>query len=270
MARFFGKIIAIPVRFLAVVFGWIKVFNTEKLWSVVWKLSRDSRDGCTLLSYMCSKRITEEAGKTAEEIIAETKDCVAASLMGQLAIQHKQDLEAARKWIRVANEKGCRNPEMLLMLKLLISAREGCEDENVINEILARNDLSGGFTRTALFCRAWKLAEKKQWSDAEAIADKILGIEEQVDARIIKWMCCLVRGDEGESQAHFRRAQKQMSDGWFKIMAASGWLCMGNEDKAIELLYQAQKEKVVLQESKSPIGALFHSQRYKEFCERRG
>ena len=125
MKRFFRKLIALPIRLLAVVLGWIKIFNPEKLWSAAWKLSGNSEDGCTLISYMCKKQITEEARKTAEEIIAQTKDCSAAALMGFWELHEAEGTEAAKKWVDVAVGHNCINLEMMLYLKLLISVREG-------------------------------------------------------------------------------------------------------------------------------------------------
>jgi hypothetical protein len=267
MKRFFGKLAAIPFRLLADIGDFVRIYRTKGLRQIIWRLTGDSDDCCKLLFHLCKDGVTAQARQITEQTIAESKDALPAAVIGMLEIQFNKDSEAVRRWVLFAEEHRCHNPEMLLLLRLLISAREGQEDEIVIDEILSRNNLPGHFTQAALFSKAWKLTERKQWGEAEEIADKILTIEEQADARLTKWICCMVKGQEQEANAHLLQAKKCVSDSWFKLLVAQGWLHLCNESKAMEWLCEAEKTGVVLKESKTPIGALFHSEKYRAFCE---
>ena len=266
MKKFFANLIVLPVRLLAEIGDFLPVFNTAGLWKLIWKVTKDSEDCCLLLLHLCKNIVPDEARKIAEETIAKNKDSTPGALMGMLETQINKDLESGKRWIRITEENNCRNPEMLLFLKLLISVREGQENESIMDEIIARNDLPVNYSQVALFSKAWKLAERRQWEKAEEIADKILQIEEQVDARFIKWMCCMVKGNQSDANTHLEEAKK-LSDNSFHLFTAQGWLNMDNQQEAMKSLYQAQKSGVMLKESRSPLGSLFYSQRYREFCE---
>jgi len=266
MVIFIRKVIAVPIRLFAEVVGSIKIFDSTQLWFAIWKLSGSMEDGCKLLTLMCREGVSEQARSRAKQMIAETKYCTAAAVMGQLEIRHGGDLDAARGWVELAKCSECKNPEVLLCLELLISAREGCESEAVMDAILRRNDLPVIYTRMALFSKAWKLAERRRWSEAEAIADKILCIEEQVDARFIKWISCSVRGEQEAADRHLSAAKGQTSEEWFNALVAQGWLFMGDRQKAMKWLYKAERAGVRLEESRSPLGALAHSEQFGYFC----
>ena len=255
-----------PVRLLATIFVWVKIIDPTKLWKTVWKLTRSSDDGCALLSCMCREQIGNETRRTAEEIIAQTKDCSAASLMGFTEMRQAQGVDAAKKWVEVAGRHDCTNPEMMLYLKLIISEREGVASSETIEQILARNDLPGDFTRAALFLKAHKLSEQKRWKEAEKIADMILGIEENVDARMIKWSACLSRGDQKCAEVNLQEAKKQCPAHFFNVLVAQGYLFLGDIEKAMEWLYKARQEGFELQEGRSPIGVLAHSENFQKYC----
>jgi len=192
MKRFFGKFVALPFRFFAELGGVVRVFDVTSLRKIIWKLTGSSDDCCAAILGMCKNGPTEQARQIARKTMVQTKDCGPAAMMGLMELQHNQDLEAAR-WIEMAEEIGCENLEMLLYLKFVIGARAGQMDERVIDEIILRNDLPGYYSQAALLGKAGMFAERKQWGQAEEIADKILLIEEQANARIIKRMCCEAR-----------------------------------------------------------------------------
>jgi hypothetical protein len=265
-----GKIVAVPVRLLADILEWIHIFDPTLLRMVLWKLGRSEEDGCRLLMSICKAGVSEQARSKAREMLSESKNCMLAAAIGHLEIQHGNNIEAAKRWVEMAKNNGCSNPEFLLFLELLIGAREGCESEQVIEAILDRNDLPASYTRAALFSKAWKLAEKQQWSETELIADRILSIEEQVDARFIKWITCSVDGEHAAAEGHLSMAKKQISTEWFNALVAQGWLFMGYRQGVMEWLYKAHEAGFKLEESSSPLGSLANSEEFKRYCENKG
>ena len=270
MRRLFGKLIAVPIRLLALAVGFVHVGNPIPLWSTSWKLSRRSEDGCKLLALVWSQYEIEPAREMAEKMIVESKDSRLAATVGFLEISYSKDFTAASMWVKKAKEIGCGNPEMLLQLELFLSEYlEEYDKDEIVEHVLSRNDLPGLATLSALICKANALLKRRCWDEAEKIANRILAIQEQPDARIMKWVICSVRGEQTKADEHFKKAQGKLPDAVFNTIVAQGWLFLGRVDRAMERLCSAEPDGFVLQQCKSEIGDLVRSEEFKHFCRER-
>jgi len=271
MIGFIKQLIAVPIRLLAELAGLVAIVDTLPLWSALWKLTHGPQDGCNLLVLVCSKYGIEAARQKAEKMLPRSKSCVLAATIGFLEFRYYQGIEAMNKWVRIAKEGGYKEPEMLLHLELILSNFiEEYDGEAIREQILSRNDLPMLVKFAALISEANTLLEKHLWDEAEKIADRILNIQEQPDARIIKWVTLLVRDDEVEADKQFSKAQGKLADGIFNPLVAQGWLFLGQRREAMEWLYKTRRLGLYIKKSKSQIGVLARSEEFRDFCEERG
>ena len=266
MITFIKKLIAVPIRMLAEIVGLVRILNPLLLWQTSWKLSHNPQDGGKLIVLTCRKYGIEAARQTAEEMLAQVKSCALASAIGSLEyVCH--NVEAVNKWVKMARNGNYEKPEMLLHLELLLSnILEEYDTKIVIEQVLSRNDLPMIVTLTALIVKANDLLEKRSWDKAEEIAEHILNIQEQPDARLIKWVTCSRRGEQTEADEHFAMAQGKLSNAVLAPLVAQGWLHMGDVGKAVEWLYKAGDPGFHIKQSKSQIGELARSEEFQNYC----
>lgn len=170
----------------------------------------------------------------------------------------------------MAKENGYENPELLLQLELVLSDFFNEYDRvAVTEEILARRDLPAQVTLSALVSKANGFLEQQSWGEAEQIAERILSIQEQPDARMIKWVTCTAGGKRTCADEHLKRAQTQMPSPVFDMLLAQGWLFLGQVEGAMECLCRVDTSALRLQRSKSPLGVLARSEEFANFCRGR-
>lgn len=270
MTRFFGRLIAVPIRLFAGVASLVTIFDPTSLWSACWKLSRDVGDGGKLLVLMVRKYGVSSIRGTAEKMLEEARDCQLAATMGFIEFGYREDIESVNRWVRMAREKGYKNPELLLQLELVLSDFfDEYDRAAIVEEILGRNDLPAQVTLVALISKANGFLEKRRWGEAEQIAERILSIQEQPVARMIKWVTCTAEGKRTCADEHLKRAQGQMPSAVFEMLLAQGWLFIGQAGKAMEYLCRVGTADFRLQRSKLPLGVLARSEEFAAFCRER-
>ncbi len=268
----FAKIIAAPLRVIAQLVGLVHIADPFGLWVVVWKLSYDVKDGSQVLLLICEGKGIEAARAQADKMFMQCKSAELAVTMAWLEIQRGEGLLAerlsnAQRWIDIAKSKNLKNLQMLLYPELFVSLRqESDKAARVADDILKRNDLPMEVTRLALITKGWSLAKSGRFPQAEEIADRILGVEEDTEARFLKWMGCMKRGRGEHAQKHLDTAKMNLPGETFDIMMAQGWLMLGEKMKAMEWIYKAQQDGVTFPtESRDAAAILANSQEYLDF-----
>ncbi len=241
MSRLVGKLIAVPIRLIADVIGFLKIADATSLRSTVWKFSNEPEDGVKLLVLVCQKRGIVGARELAEEMIAKVNDSLLAAAMGGLEIQFGQGPEASKKWVEHAKNTQAKRQELLLGLELCLSDTFSEYDTaELVEAILARNDLPMDFSRSALTRKADLLLQNRQWGHAGQFADKILDLEEHPFARWVKWVASMAQGNEDDAELHIEKAKGKWPDAFLLSMTALGWFYMGNITQTMELMRQAE------------------------------
>ena len=167
-----------------------------------------------------------------------------AAAISLLEIQRWYNLRGAYEWIRKGREADCAYSERLLLAELFVSEHvQGYDAEQVIEEILGRNDLPMDYTRSALGVQAELCVRRGEWDSAEEIADRMLSIEDQIPARYIKWIVSVARGQEPEG---FIKAPgiAKLSKGQKYSLMGVGYFRGGNKVKAVEFLHKAEDQGV--------------------------
>jgi len=249
MSRLVGKLIAVLIRLIADVVDFLKIADPTSLRSITWKFSNDPEDGAKLLILVCRKRGIVRAREMAEEMIAQANDSLLAATMSWLEIQFGQGVEALKKWIEQAKKIQAKRQELLLSLELYLSERSLEYDAaEIIEAILARNDLPMDFSRHALLEKAKLFLQAHQWDRASQLADRILDLEELPFARWIKWV--------------------DATDAFLLSMTALGWFYVGDITQTMKLMHQAENTGAKFEYISNQLTKLANSDEYQNSKEK--
>jgi len=271
MITFIRHLIAAPVRLLAWANSFLHVFDPLKAAEVIWFLTRDADDGAWLVACVAKSKGLVAARERAESILTACRSAKIASVMGWLEKQENPDCIAAECWVRKAKALDCKDAEILLLLELSFAGiLEDYGKEETIERMLSRNDLPMNYTSQALCAKAGLLAGYGQWDDAEAIADRVLCIEEQPAARFIKWVACSERGNETLARKHLDVMKRQSPATTYYYFLAGGMLMLDRREEAMDGLYQGIQAGLKVGNTGSPIGELYRSEDFAAYCRERG
>lgn len=266
---FLTKLIAVPVRALAKLFCLIPIFDDIPLWSASWRLSFSPDDACKLLSVVSAKKGTDAARRMAARVVEKTKTSGPAAIMAGIEFVNG-NFDDAHYWVKLAEDNKYKNPEQLLLVKLLLSDYlPEYEKNKIADRILSRNDLPMTVTHLALISKAFISLEKNNNTQAEKIADQLLSVIEDPYARIIKWAVCAAAGKNALANTHLSKAQKILPPKTLNPLVAQACLCIGDDDAAMEWLYQAGELDYKIAASDSPVGRLSRSQKFRDFRRER-
>ena len=242
MINFIRNLIAAPLRIVFWICGFFHAVNRLTLARIIWNITGDVADGSNAIILTANSEGMDSACKVALKVLEETLDASAALMMGQLEVHARCDVRAAFDWIKKAKQMNCKNTESLLKLELMIGDTvDQIDTEQVVEQILARNDLPGDYTKAALVTRAELFLKEKKWDAAEKIADRILLIEEYPYARMIKWVVATASGNNDQAQMNFEKIGNNVTPTDLYINLALGWYYLGRMDKAKEQLAQCIK-----------------------------
>ena len=76
----------------------------------------------------------------------------------------------------------------------------------------------------------------------DRVADKILLVEENPQARWIRWVTAIVSGDDARAQTQLLIAGGKMPDAAMRGFVALGWLYMGDSERASQVLQEARSQ----------------------------
>jgi hypothetical protein len=222
--------------------GFVPIFDRLKLVEIIWALGREPEDAAAVLGLTVSGKGIDAACARAQEMFAAHPDAQIAATMGWLQIQHNQNLPAASQWPKMARQADCEDTPLLGLELFLSEHLAEYDTEEIVTRILARNDLPMQTTRDALLARANRFLKQQHWPEAQAIADRILAVEENPQARWIRWITAMIDGDDARAQVQLSIAQSKMSDAALRGFVALGWLYMGDEERAKQVLQEAHSQ----------------------------
>ena len=237
MITFIRHLIAAPVRLLAWVNSFLRVFDQARLAEVIWFLTGEAADGASVIVLAAHNKGLDAARQRAEAIFARRPDEQVAAAIGWVEASEGRNLTAAAQWIERCRQAGCEDGPALLQLELSLSEHlDDYDYPGLIERILSRNDLPGNITRDALLGKAKLLLRDRQWGRAQEIAERILAIEDHAVARWVGWVTAIAAGDDEAARTHYAQAAAGLRPEVFLGYEALGWLYAGDEDKAAEVL----------------------------------
>ncbi|HIJ67324.1 MAG TPA: hypothetical protein HPP87_08165 [Planctomycetes bacterium] len=242
MINFVRQLIAAPLRVLLWICGFVPLFDRLRLMQLIWAISTDPADAAGVLTLTASAKGIAQAHNRAEKMFATHPDSQIAATMGWLQIHHARNLPEASRWLKKARQVDC-DDSALLSLELFLSEHlDEYDTQEVVERILARNDLPMSTTRDALLADGRRLLKEKRWTEAQAVADKILTVEENPQARWIGWVTAIINGNDALAQTQLSIAGGKMSDAALRGFVALGWLYMGDSERAARVLQEARTE----------------------------
>jgi hypothetical protein len=269
MLEFVKKIIAVPLKVLARILGFGGFFDTAFLWSCVFKLTASPEDGTNLLYMVYMKHGLDDARIVAQDIISISKSAQPAVIIASLEFR-EGNIDQARQWVQLADYNNSKDTNQLLVIKLYLSEFFAEYDKkSIIEDILSKNYLPMEVTRLALVEKAFASLEEQNWKQAEQIADRILAVEEQFVARIIKAALALLNKNIPAAEELLTKAQKKTPPNQFYPVASHALLCIGQNEMAMEYLCRVGKLDQRLVQSNTLIGKLARSQEFENYCAKR-
>lgn len=242
MIIFIRQLIAAPLRILLWICSFVPVFDRLRLIELIWALSREPADAAGVLTLTAATKGMDAACSRAEKMFTAHPDAQIAATMGWLRIQHAQNLPAASQWLKRARQADCEDVPLLGLELFLSEHLTEYNTEEVAARILARNDLPMQTTRDALLAEGQCLLRQQRWTEAEAVADRILAVEENPHARWIRWVTAIVSGDDAHAQTQLLIAGRKMPDAAMRGFVALGWLYMGDTERATQVLQEARSQ----------------------------
>jgi tetratricopeptide (TPR) repeat protein len=241
LIHFILAVAAVPIRFAAWILAVVKISNPLPIVRLSWKLSGDSQDAIGVISLTFGQQGIRAAEDVALSMFEKTADAQVLATLCWLEIQQENDLDAAKYYLTLGNDRGKSNVEMLLPVKLFLSNHfTEYVKEQILDEVLSRNDLPHEFSRGALLDRAALYLKDNKWKEAEEIADRVLAIEDIPNAYWIKWVTAIVRGEKEKAAKFHEKLKKQAGKGYAQVLVALGWLYMGDRHKAMVELHKAE------------------------------
>lgn len=267
MISFLRQVAAFPVRMLAEAASLLSFIDATALWSACWKLSGEASDGRNVLLLTSRRQGVGAARELGRRMLARSQDCEIAATMAFLEYAFREDWESVAGWIRTARENGCSNSQMLLWMELTLGNFLAEYDEwEIAEQILSRNDLPSDFTVSALTTKSHIFMERRRWSEAEAIADRILSIEEQPAARIVKWAVYMAAGEQMQAEKQLSFARRKLSADDVDARLAFGWLALGRAKEAMEHLRRCNPDRFRMRQRKGCLGQLARSAEFSAYC----
>ena len=269
MIKFLKKIAAAPTRALARLLGFGNFLDTTALWAIVFKLNPQGDDGSILLQKIYFKYGLDEARNTAVKIISASKSAKPAAVMASIEFQNG-NIDDANRWIKLADEKNCEDPEFILLTKLYMSEfYPEYDKKHIIDQILSINYLPMEITRIALIEKSFTALEDKDLQLSGQIADRILTVEENYAARIVKAAIAIANKNLDQAEKLLIKAQEKITPAQFYPLASHALICVGHTEMAMEYLCRAGKLNDNLVRSNTLVGSLARSQEFADYCSRR-
>ncbi len=247
--------------------GFVPVIDRRIISELIWRIGGDPGDGNNVVILTAQKKGVIAARQKAESILEKTRDSLIAAIMGLVEIHFCNDISAADGWIHKAKELECKNPELLLRLELMLSdVIEEYDTEQIIDEILSRNDLPMEYTRTALIVRVERLPGGRLWDEADEILDKMLCIEKNYEICFPKWVTCMAKGEHVQAEIYMEKMKGKVPEGQLRVRLATGWIYLGDKGRAMQCLKMAEQAGMkasTISVSNRVLGKMIDSEEYK-------
>ena len=236
---FFRNLLAVPLRLLAIVAGYIPVIDLGSVLHWILKITDQSNDGLSYLAYGLSRFGYKEMEPLAQKLMERYRDARFADIMGTKAYYEKKK-DAAAEWIVAAEYAECENMEVLLGLKyLLCEEKQKEKQKQIIDEIVSRRDLPMALSMQAYPIKCYHLMLERNWGQAREIAGKILQIVDNSFAHLAYYGWHITNGREEAAFAELGEAQKHWNMGPFEHIAAQICYLAGDIPRACEYLAMA-------------------------------
>jgi tetratricopeptide (TPR) repeat protein len=240
MSQILGKVAAMPLKVLWLVMAVVPGLHVpEWLMAWIWRLDGSEEDTLRYLTLMSQKYDYDRVDQLANSLLEKQPLCSVAGYAGLIAVTHGH-MEDASSWLEKAHACDQGSPELVLQLELALSSQHSEDKEvDIASKIVARKDVSMPLTRSALTILATSALHKQQWEEAQAILDRIFGIEDPVHLRWMRWVAAAGLGQLQHAQQFFDSAWKESPQKDALFFQAYGWFLLREIDQGKSALTEA-------------------------------
>lgn len=273
MIDFLRHLIAAPLKILLWLCRFVPIFSQLSLAEKIFFLTNDADDGIMVIWLINKTMGIEQVRTKAKAVLEKCPSARITYMIAMFEMHQNPDCVAAEKWVASAKQNNYIDRHFLYQLELYFGdCLEDYDSDQILDEMLACNYLPPDHTYSALLLKKEMLVGEHQWAEAEEIADRMLSIKEDPNARITKWLVCRVRKDYAQADEHLAAASQKLPEDDLNIFAVEGCLHLGDEQGAMEYLYRSVKKGLKLERmlsDDSEVDRLLDSERFRDYCAER-
>lgn len=263
MSLIIRKTLSLPLVVLRDLLTFIPIYDKLKVMRWICILTESADDVLGYITALTLAYEPKEFEQPALEQMRVFKDARFAAVIAKAYLSQNKPVDA-RRCIDAAVESDCTNKQVLLLMQYYLW-KEGDQftQKQLIELMLQRDDLPPEATKVAWIGKCWQYIENKDIENAEIIADKILEIEENAIAMLVKWIASFNKNEQA-AKAFFLRANQIWEHKHFNTLAAQGWYVLGNMTEAAKYLKKSIREGFIPEKGSAFIEEIMQSPEYEQ------
>ncbi len=257
------QLITIPLIILRDLLSVIPIYNKLEVMRWICLVNDSSDNAMAYISALIAAYGPADFEQAAIEQMHKHKDARFATAVG-MAYYEAGQFGKSKQMLETALSTGCGNEYELLMLSFLHCSREDASElDAIIDQMLERKDLSPGISQLAWTFKCWSLVEKRKFEQAAAMADRILAIEANGFAFLVKWIVTF-NVNPPLAAGYFTKAEQVWRHPYFEASVAQGWHLLGKAKEAAEYLHKAKLDGFQPHKSDEIFNEIMNSEQYRQ------
>ncbi|MFI4911018.1 MAG: hypothetical protein ACIAQZ_05070 [Sedimentisphaeraceae bacterium JB056] len=263
MINFLRQLIALPLVVLRDLLSIIPIYNKLEVMRWICIVTDQADDALAYISGLVNAYGVEQFKEPAFEQMKKYKDARFALALG-MGYYNSNKLDSAKECVDIAEQCGCKNLHELLMLKFLLAGNSDKNTkEQIIEQIINSTNLGAECSQFAWTFKCWSLLENRKFEEASVVADRILEIQENAIAILVKWATTFERNPIA-ARDYFDKAKAAWKFPHFEASVAQGWFLLGNMEAAVEYLRIAQRDGFRPDSDDAIFEEIMNSEEYKK------
>jgi len=257
------QIITIPLIVLRDLLSVAPVFDKLKVMRWICLVNDTSNNALAYITALITSYGVAEFEDAAMEQMYKYQDARFAVVIG-MAYYELGQFAKSKQVLDTALAAGCRNEYELLLLQFLHSSREDASKlDAIVEKMLERKDLNPAMSQLAWTFKCWSLVEKRKFEQASAVADRILEIEANGIAFLVKWIATF-NINPPLAAGYFTKAEQVWQYPFFEASVAQGWHLLGKAQEAAEYMRKAVLDGFEPQKNDEIFNAIMNSEQYRQ------
>ncbi len=257
------QLITIPLIVLRDLLSVIPVYDKLNVMRWICLINDTADNALTYISALIASYGPADFEEAALEQMHKHKDARFAVVVGMNYLDAGQFAKFSQV-LDAAIAADCRNAHELFMMRFLHANREDATKlDGIVDQMIARTDLAPALSQLAWTFKCWSLVEKRKFEQASSAADRILEIEANGIAFLVKWIVNF-NNNPPLAAGYFVKAEQVWQYPYFEASVAQGWHLLGKAKEAAEYLRKAMLEGFQPQKSDEIFTAIMDSEQYRQ------
>jgi tetratricopeptide (TPR) repeat protein len=240
MEKILRQIIALPLVILRDLLSVVPIYNKLEVMRWICIVTDSREDALAYITALINGYGAERFEQPAFEQMSKYADARFALAAGMDYLNRSKFREALN-CVERAEKGNCQNLHELLMLKFLLTDDSDKKTrDDLIDRIISSTDLGAECSQFAWTFKCWSLLENRKFEEASRVADRILAIQENGIAILVKWATTFERNPIA-AREYFDKAQAVWKYPYFEASVAQGWYVLGDMAAAAKYLRIARR-----------------------------